>query len=604
MRLGTRVGVFVVAAAMLPLTGLAVTVTSSTGDWVRGQLINAQVDQARSLAAATGRQLDDLERVLTLHLANFELATAPADARSAFLLTAYRLFPQITIALLVGPDGADRAAPVYLRAGEPEWVRGHTAVAPTRVERLRQELPPSPGSGRAAWGAPFRPADAPAAVLPLVVQSPWGDGLRLGVEVELGGAATPLDAAAGETREVVLLGTDGALLHRAGAEGLVETESFHPLLGAPAADLSYTARGGVEVAAAIARVPGHPLVVGIAQPASVVEEAGRDIALRTWYIAATALLVSGVVGWMLTRSILEPVEDLRDGAAAVGAGRLGHQVEVEGDDELAELTRSFNRMSEALARNRAEIEAQHREIERFNRELQARVEAQTAELREAQARLVQSGQLAAVAEISAGLAHELNNPLTGLLGLLQISIAQAGAGAEADLLRAAEREALRCKEIVASLVKLTGEGGGSTARDVVDLDAIIGDVVGWTRQSMEARGVRVEHRRAATPLRVRANPEALGRALGQLVGSMRTVAGPGARLEVAGRLVGRPGAPAEVVVDFDLSAVVSGQDDWRAAGFGFWVARQVIEQHAATFEESAGTGRWRIRFPAVGGSGP
>lgn len=603
MRLGTRIGVFVVAAAMLPLTGLAIMATSSTGDWVRGQLVDAQVDQARSLAAATGRQLDDLERVLTLHLANFELATAPADARSAFLLTAYRLYPQITIALLVGPDGEDRAAPVYLRSGEPEWVRGHTAVAPTRVDRLRQELPPSPGSGRAAWGAPFRPADAPAAVLPLVVQSPWGDGLRLGVEVELGGAATPLDAAASETREVVLLGADGALLHRAGAEGLVETESFHALLGAPAADLSYTSRGGVEVAAAIARVPGHPLVVGIAQPASAVEEAGRDITLRTWYIAATALLVSGVVGWMLTRSILEPVENLRDGAAAVGAGQLGHQVEVEGSDELAELTRSFNRMSEALARNRAEIEAQHQEIEGFNRELQARVEAQTAELREAQARLVQSGQLAAVAEISAGLAHELNNPLTGLLGLLQILIARAGSGGEADLLRAAELEALRCKEIVASLVKLTGEGGGSTARDVVDLDAIIGDVVGWTRQSLESRGVRVEHRRATAPLRVRANPEALGRALGQLIGSMRTVAGPGARLEIAGRQLGRPAAPGEVVVDFDLSAVVSGQDDWRAAGFGFWVARQVIEQHAATFEESAGTGRWRIRFPAVGGGG-
>lgn len=606
MRLGTRIGLFVLAAAMLPLAGLAAVASSTTGAWVRGEVVRAQVEQAAALASATGRQLDDLERVLSLHLANFELATSPANARSAFLLTAWRLYPQVTIALLLGPDGVDRAAPVFLRAGEPAWVKGHTPVAPTRVDRLRQELPPQPPPGAAAWGAPFRPDDAPFAVLPLVVASPWGDKLQLAVEVELGSAAGHLDAAATGDREVVLLGADGALLHRAGMAGLVETESFLPLLGAPAAqDIRYTNGDGVEVLAAFSRVPGHALAVGIAQPAITLERAGRDIALRTWYIAATALLISGVVGLLLTRSILEPVERLRDGAAEVGAGRLGHRVEVEGSDELAELAESFNRMGAALVRNRAEIEGKNAEIESFNRELQARVDAQTAELREAQARLVQSGQLAAVGEISAGLAHELNNPLAGLLGLVQLVLDRLPPGTDAQFLRAAEVEALRCRDIVASLVKLTGgEGGGSGARDMVDLDQIIGDVVGWTRQTLESRGLRVEHRRGAVPLRVRANPEALGRALSQLMGSMRTVAAPGARLAIGGRLAERAGAGTEVQVDFELSAVGAGQDDWRAAGFGFWVARQVIEDHAAIFEESAGSGRWRIRFPTNAGASP
>lgn len=593
MPLVRRIVLFVVLTAVLPVVMIAWAATSASSGWLRNQVSSAQVEAVRTLAGATARQLDDLERVLALHFANFRLETASAEARTAFLVTTYRLFPEITIATLRGTDGRELVPPVYQRADEPEWVAGHARLAPGRIDRFRQEAPTAGGAGTVSWGRPYRPADARTAVVPLVVTSPWGDGLVLGVEVELGQVAARLAENAGHDRELALLGVDGTLLQRVGTAGLVETTAVQSLLNAPAADVAYETIAGVDVLAALAQVPGHPLVVVLAEPGSVSQAASADITARTWYIGGTALVVAIVVAVMLGRSIVRPVQRLADAAEAVERGQLGRTVAIEGQDELAELGRRFDAMSLALARNRREIEAKNAEIEAFNRELQARVEQATAELREAQARLLQSGQLAAVGELSSGLAHELNNPLAGVLGFLQLAQAREPEGPLVPLLAGAETQAQRLKEIVGALQRLTG-GSGTGQRVPVDVDALLAEVLGWSRQAFEARRLRADHARAEAPLWVRADPDALGRALGQLVGSIRTVAAPGATLAVVAAREGR-----EVRVDLDLSATVSVQDDWRAAGFGFWVARRVLEEHDATLEEPVTGGRWRIRMPFV-----
>ena len=53
--------------------------------------------------------------------------------------------------------------------------------------------------------------------------------------------------------------------------------------------------------------------------------------------------------WTMTRTIADRIVRLRDGASIIGEGNLDHRIDIQGDDEFAELSRSFNRMSEDCA---------------------------------------------------------------------------------------------------------------------------------------------------------------------------------------------------------------------------------------------------------------
>jgi C4-dicarboxylate-specific signal transduction histidine kinase len=367
------------------------------------------------------------------------------------------------------------------------------------------------------------------------------------------------------------------------------------VLSNAAADLRYETSSGVEVLAALAAVPGFDWAVVVAEPAVAARATVEQIQQRTYFVSGVALLIALIGGAYLTRSITGPVVRLRDATLAVGRGDFS-RTRIEGRDELAELAAAFDRMSASLEQNAAEIAAKNAEIERFNQELQARVEQRTAQLREAQARLVQSGQLAAVGELSAGVAHELNNPLAGILGIVQILSAKLGDRPEGALLRAAEEQAVRCKEIVANLLRFTRPAApeGPRVEAVVELGQVVRDVLDLVGGGLRQRGVTVDNAAEGAKLPIRGDANQLGRALGQLLTSLRAVAAPGGRLRIAP--VSREG---EVELRFEVAPTVASMDDWRAAGLGFWVARQILEEHAVTLEEPegepGGPRAWRLR---------
>ena len=136
---------------------------------------------------------------------------------------------------------------------------------------------------------------------------------------------------------------------------------------------------------------------------------------------------------------------------------------------------------------------------------------------------------------------------------------------------------------------------------MVDLDAALADVAALVATSMRQKGVTLRHTRTAAPVRVPGDAPSLGRALGQLLTSLRTVAAPGATLAVTTTDGGPP------VLSFSLDRASANEDDWRAAGLAFWVARRVLEEHGATLEEpdptvrGAGPGPlgWSVRFGAA-----
>jgi C4-dicarboxylate-specific signal transduction histidine kinase len=358
-----------------------------------------------------------------------------------------------------------------------------------------------------------------------------------------------------------------------GGDVLLEPERLRPLLDADEpVDFTLQGEGGV-VRGTLAPVPESPRWwVVVAEPVSVVQRTSVEIRERIGELllgsGAAALLLALVVAGSLSR----PIERLRNAALRVAEGELGASAEVERGDEIGELGRAFDHMSSTLAANREEIALQQREIESFTRELQERVDQRTLELRNAQEELVHTGQLAAVAELGAGLAHELNNPLAAVLGIAQVLAVRHP---DDPLLGDLAREAARCRDVVDTLLRITSREVDPGATTVVDLPDLLGQVRDLVGGPFRQRGVRL--RTGAVSARVRVDPVATSKILAQVLNALGAGLEPGATVSIDAERVGSRVA-LRIMADRAVAARPDRRDDWMVSSLGLWVASQLLDR--------------------------
>ncbi|MGK2864128.1 MAG: ATP-binding protein [Chitinophagaceae bacterium] len=147
-----------------------------------------------------------------------------------------------------------------------------------------------------------------------------------------------------------------------------------------------------------------------------------NIELGKKQIRLTSLMVSGVVfvigiiiGFWLSRNISVPVLALRDAATRVGEGDLTQRVTNKSGDEIGELARAFNKMVE-------DLEKAHKELYKANSNLASANDAlntTVADLKAAQEQLIQAEKMASLGQLTAGIAHEINNPINFVTANIQ-----------------------------------------------------------------------------------------------------------------------------------------------------------------------------------------
>lgn len=115
-----------------------------------------------------------------------------------------------------------------------------------------------------------------------------------------------------------------------------------------------------------------------------------------------------VILYFVTSTIIHPLQDMIFATNKIAQGNLNQKVEINFRDEIGELAQSFNQMTENL-------KMANEKLIHWGKTLEEKVEERTKELREMQDYLIQSEKLASLGKISAGVAHEINNPLTSIL---------------------------------------------------------------------------------------------------------------------------------------------------------------------------------------------
>jgi two-component system NtrC family sensor kinase len=180
-----------------------------------------------------------------------------------------------------------------------------------------------------------------------------------------------------------------------------------------------------------------------------------------------------LVAIRVARRISEPIHEMAEAAQHVAAGDFSHLVPVSSTDELGVLARRFNTMT-------TELERATRMMRDSAGELERKVEQRTAELRAIQAHLVQAEKMAAVGKLSAGVAHEINNPLTGILTNASLMLEDLAPDHPwRDDLQTIVNETLRCRKIVKGLLDFSRQTKPHRTR--LQVNEIVEDVLALVR---------------------------------------------------------------------------------------------------------------------------
>ncbi len=182
-------------------------------------------------------------------------------------------------------------------------------------------------------------------------------------------------------------------------------------------------------------------------------------------VAAAGVVVVIALTYFITRSMIHPLEEMVRASNRIAAGDLDASVNVVSRDEIGILAGSFNKMLASIRQMKVELEA-------WGRTLEEKVKKRTEELVTVQSQMAQSEKLASLGRLAAGVAHEINNPLGGILTFGMLALEDCD---ESNPLRRnldiIVRQTVRCREIVKGLLDFARQS--STSATITEINSIV-----------------------------------------------------------------------------------------------------------------------------------
>jgi two-component system NtrC family sensor kinase len=210
-----------------------------------------------------------------------------------------------------------------------------------------------------------------------------------------------------------------------------------------------------------------------------------------WFTVAAVLVFSSISALFIWKVVANPMKGLLSGIQKVAAGQVAQRLEVHSQDEFGQLALSFNKMTENLAQAQEENLA-------WGRTLEQRVEEKTRDLEGAQRALFEREKMASIGKLAATVAHEVNNPLAGILTYARLTLKKlekapcepASRAEMQDNLRTIERESRRCGDLMRNLLAFARKAPSRSEPN--DLNDLVRSGLSLVRHQLDLRGIELK----------------------------------------------------------------------------------------------------------------
>lgn len=215
------------------------------------------------------------------------------------------------------------------------------------------------------------------------------------------------------------------------------------------------------------------------------EQPYRDSLWQTLFtflgITLMGMVLVSFVAVRVAQRISRPIQSMAAAARRVAEGDYSQKVEVLSTDETGYLAECFNRMTLELARAT-------QELRQWAESLETKVEERTAQVRAMQGQLIQAEKLAAIGKLAAGVAHEINNPLTGILTNSSLMLQDLALDdPRRDDLQTIVDETLRCRKVVKGLLDFARQT--KPLKQAVNLNQVVEDVLNLVKNQAAFRNI-------------------------------------------------------------------------------------------------------------------
>jgi len=317
-------------------------------------------------------------------------------------------------------------------------------------------------------------------------------------------------------------------------------------------------------------------------------------------------------GLLFFKNITRRLESCVEGAHAIAKGDFDYKIEVKTGDETGVLAATFNDMGASLKESREEIES-------WNRELKKLVEERTQELRHTQSQLIQSSKMTAIGQLGAGIAHEINNPLTGILGQAQLLKRKIMKLNENENLMTSfmkyidniENESKRCKVIISNLLRLS-YSDDMIGMGLINLNESLKNLILLFENRLEKRKINVNLQFQDNIPPVRAKESQIQQVFLNLITNSYQAMPEGGELRIITQSNGMKTVNVEIsdngkgIAEQDLDRIFepffTTKEVWTNTGLGLSVCYAVIKEHKGSImvESKVGEGtKFSVSLPSI-----
>ncbi len=355
-------------------------------------------------------------------------------------------------------------------------------------------------------------------------------------------------------------------------------------------------------------------VLDVSMDLEAVDKQRVKLRKAAWSRAAIEILLMALVIVVLTRRFVgKPIRRLIRASRSIGEGNLESRLRAPqfagAPDELGEMQFAFEEMRSRLREAKGEIE-------RFTRELEQKVEQRTAQLESTREQLVRTERLASLGRLAATVAHEINNPIAGILNLSRLMeriIDEQGIPPNRvqdvrEYLSQVTHETSRIGSIVSDLLSFARQSRPTIGP--VDLPDLVRRSISIVAPKLRLRDIRLEVTTAPGLAPVSCDAQQVEQVLINLVVNAAEASPGGAMVEI--RMGPAPGG-AYIEIEDHGSGIPSEEmgrifepffttkDDGKGVGLGLAVAYGIIEAHGGTIDVRSAEGKgtmFRVVLPA------